>query len=217
MGQLGKHTKNARRASCAFPGDPGAIGSWATAMCKGRIEFSPAATAVSQIDRNTPHLFGNPSSSSKLSTSLKSIRASPAHRHDLSAGLVVHRGGDCVSDRISGTTQRVGAKMAATLCGLAVVDVCREFARLIIAAWLPTIGVNPEGYDLGKLIEAVPVERTGIRSAASIINRFHPRGKSAEQERQAQKGRQIRNISNEDGELSISPVGFLLREFGWAR
>jgi hypothetical protein len=50
---------------------------------------------------------------------LKSIRASPAHRHDLSAGLVVHRGGDCVSDRISGTTQRVGAKMAATLCGLA--------------------------------------------------------------------------------------------------
>ncbi|MFZ0494294.1 MAG: hypothetical protein WBG11_01235 [Methylocella sp.] len=98
-----------------------------------------------------------------------------------------------------------------------IVDVCREFARIILAAWLSTIGGEPEGDDLGHLIKAVPSDRVGIKSAAEIINRLHPRGKSSEQERQAQKGRDIRDVSDEDGELSVSLVGFLLREFRWAR
>lgn len=97
-----------------------------------------------------------------------------------------------------------------------IVDVCREFARVILAAWLPTVGREPEG-DLGDLIKIVPDERVGIKSAAGIINRLHSRGKSSAQERQAQKGRDIRDVSDEDGELSLSLVGFLLREFGWAR
>jgi hypothetical protein len=101
---------------------------------------------------------------------------------------------------------------------VSIVDCCREFARIILAAWLPTVGEKkPEGDDLGDVIEAVPSDRAGIKSAAQIINRLHPRGKSSEQERQAQKGRDIRDVSDEDGELSVSLVGFLLREFGWAR
>ena len=97
-----------------------------------------------------------------------------------------------------------------------IVDVCREFVRVILAAWLPTVGREPKG-DLGNLIKEVPDERVGIKSAAGIINRLHSRGKSSERERQAQKGRDIRDVSDEDGKLSVSLVGFLLREFGWAR
>jgi hypothetical protein len=99
---------------------------------------------------------------------------------------------------------------------VSIVDVCREFARIILAAWLSTVGGEPEGDDLGNLIKAVPDDGVGIKSAAEIINRLHPRGKSSEQERQAQKGRDIRDVSDEEGELSVSLVGFLLREFRWA-
>ncbi len=95
-----------------------------------------------------------------------------------------------------------------------IVDVCREFARITLAAWLPTVGGNPEG-DLGALIKAVPDDRVGIKSAARIINRLHARGKSSEQERQTQRGCDIRDVSDEDGALSVSLIGFLLREFGW--
>jgi hypothetical protein len=98
------------------------------------------------------------------------------------------------------------------------VDVCREFARVILTAWLPTVGQRePHGDDLGDVIKAVPDDSVCIKSAARIINRFHPRGKSSEQERQAQRGRSLRDVSDEDGELSVSLVAFLLREFGWAR
>jgi hypothetical protein len=95
-----------------------------------------------------------------------------------------------------------------------IIDVCREFARIILAAWLSTTGGKPDGDDF--LIKAVPDDRVGIKSAARIINRLHPRGKSSEQERQAQQGRDTRDVSDEDGELSVSLVGFLLREFRWA-
>jgi hypothetical protein len=97
-----------------------------------------------------------------------------------------------------------------------IVDVCREFARIILAAWLPTDGREPKG-DLGDLIKVVPNEYVCIKSAAGIINRLHSRGKSSAQEHQAEKGRDIRYVFDEDGELSVSLVGFLLREFGWAR
>ncbi len=99
-----------------------------------------------------------------------------------------------------------------------IVDVCREFARVILAAWLPTVGQpEPQGDDLGGVIKAVPDNRVGIKSAAGIVNRLHSRGKSSEQELQTQKGYDIREVSDEDGELSVSLVGFLLRELGWAK
>lgn len=97
-----------------------------------------------------------------------------------------------------------------------IVDVCREFARVILSAWLPSVGGNPYG-DLGALVSAVPGDRLGVRCAAGIINRLHPRGKSAEQENQARQGRQLRDVCDEDADLSISLVGFLLRELQWAR
>ncbi len=97
-----------------------------------------------------------------------------------------------------------------------IVDVCREFVRVMLATWLPTVGGSPNG-DLGALVTAVPADRVGIKCAAGIISRLHPRGKSAEQENQARQGRQLRDICDEDAELSVSLVGFLLRELQWAR
>lgn len=102
-----------------------------------------------------------------------------------------------------------------------IVDGCREFACVIVDAWLPnvlpTVAQKQEGKDLAKLIEVIPEEYKCVMSAATIINRLHSRGKSSAQKRQAQKGRNIRDVSNEDGELSLSLAGFLLREFNWAR
>ena len=99
---------------------------------------------------------------------------------------------------------------------VSVVDVCREFVRVVLAAWLPTLGGNAEGKDLRDLINVVPDDRPSIKYAAGIINRLHSRGKSAVHENQAQRGRPIRNVCNEDGQLSVSLVGFLLRELRWA-
>jgi hypothetical protein len=91
-----------------------------------------------------------------------------------------------------------------------IVEECREFIRAMLAARNP----DAEGKDLGKLSEMLSEE--GIKSAARIISRLHARGKSAEQEKQAQKGNSLRDVSDEDGELAISLVAFMLREFGWA-
>jgi hypothetical protein len=46
-----------------------------------------------------------------------------------------------------------------------IVDVCREFARLILAA-----GLSTEGDDLGKLIKAVPDDRVCIKSATTLTS-----------------------------------------------
>lgn len=39
-----------------------------------------------------------------------------------------------------------------------IVDVCREFVRVMLATWLPTVGGSPNG-DLGALVTAVPADR----------------------------------------------------------
>ncbi len=97
-----------------------------------------------------------------------------------------------------------------------VVDVCREYARLLLAAWLPTVDVTGVTGDLGGLVSKVPQERNGIANAASVINRLHPRGKSSERERQAEKKQEVRPLSDGDASLAVSLIGFLLRDFGWA-
>jgi hypothetical protein len=70
--------------------------------------------------------------------------------------------------------------------------------------------------DLGELAKRVPNDRAIIKSAATIINRLHSRGKSSEQERQAGEGRGLRDVSHEDGQLSVGLVACLLQEFGWS-
>ena len=99
-----------------------------------------------------------------------------------------------------------------------VVDVCRESARVVLAKWLRKIGElddeKPE--DLDRLINKIPAKFRMISSAAMMVCRLHPRGKSVEQEKQTKKGNPLRSVVDEDGILAVRLFGFLLTELGFA-
>ena len=92
-------------------------------------------------------------------------------------------------------------------------DVAREVAKVILTEW---IGDDARGKDLGAVIRTIPEQREVMKSAASIVNRLHPRGKSSEREVQAAQGATLRAVTEEDAEVSVHLVGMLLREIGWA-
>ncbi len=97
-----------------------------------------------------------------------------------------------------------------------IADVCRETARVILAAW---IGTNANTKDLAGVIRMISNEsdkREGLQSAATVIRLMHSRGKSSEQEQQAAKGKDLRLVCMEDAETAVQLVGFLLRDIGWA-
>lgn len=96
---------------------------------------------------------------------------------------------------------------------VATVDAAREATRIILASW---IGDAAMAKDLGNVIKLVPRERQLVVWAASVINRLHPRGKSAEQERQARNGEELRLPSDEDAGTCLGLVGMVLRDIGWA-
>jgi len=127
-----------------------------------------------------------------------------------------------------------------------IVDVARETARVMVAAWLGDVAYTR---DLGKAIDKLPCdnntnpERGVLKDvaekipcdhntnpdnkphedkcvshwAASILARLHARGKSAEQEKQRAKGRDLRPVMDEDAECAVHLVGLLLREFKWTK
>lgn len=95
-----------------------------------------------------------------------------------------------------------------------IVHVARETCRVILAAW---IGPSALEHDLGKVINKIPKGKEMLTWAASIVNRQHPRGKSAEQEKQAANGVTLRPVVDEDAEVSVHLIGMLLREIGWAQ
>ncbi len=94
-----------------------------------------------------------------------------------------------------------------------IVDVARETAKVILTAW---IGSNAQGKDLGDVIKAMPKGKDLAVWATSIVNRLHPRGKSAERESQEARGAILREVLTEDAETSVHLIGLLLREVGWA-
>lgn len=95
-----------------------------------------------------------------------------------------------------------------------VIEVARETTRVILATWL---GPDAKGKDLGDVINAVPADKRMVKWAACIISRLHPRVKSAEQEKQKKQENLLREISDEDAEISVHLIGFLLREINWAK
>ncbi|HQU08217.1 MAG: hypothetical protein B7Z60_06330 [Ferrovum sp. 37-45-19] len=94
------------------------------------------------------------------------------------------------------------------------VDVARETAKVILTAWIVR---TVHGEDLGDAIKKIPGNNCLINWVASIINRLHPRGKSAEQEKRAANGIMLRPVVDEDAEVGVHLVGMLLREIGWLR
>jgi len=93
------------------------------------------------------------------------------------------------------------------------IDAARETARVILAAW---IGSKADTKDLQKVIAMIPKKMELLCSAAFIVNRFHPRGKSSEQEAQAGEGSILREPTEEDAETSVHLIALMLREIGWA-
>ena len=94
------------------------------------------------------------------------------------------------------------------------VDAARETTRVILAAW---IGSKANCQDLGGVINLIPKEMSVLCSAAHIVNRLHPRAKTAEQETQAKKGNTLREPTEDDAQTSVHLVGMMLREIGWAQ
>jgi hypothetical protein len=93
------------------------------------------------------------------------------------------------------------------------VDMARETARVILRWWC---GDLVEKMDLTDAIKGIPKNRYMAQHASHILAKLHSRGKSSEQERQAEKGSPLRPVIEEDAECAVNLVGLLLREIGWA-
>ena len=96
---------------------------------------------------------------------------------------------------------------------VSTVDVARETARVILSAW---IGADAQEKDLKDVINKIPAARELITNAALVVNRLHPRGKSAERERQANNSETLRPIDDLDAETCVHLIGLILRDIGWA-
>lgn len=100
---------------------------------------------------------------------------------------------------------------------ISVVDHCRNAATVILSRWLVTNGATEDLLakdlcDVSKAVEREPYKKIAARNAAEVIRLLHPRGKANEQET---KG--LRMPVEEDAELAIHSLGFILREIGWAK
>lgn len=90
-----------------------------------------------------------------------------------------------------------------------VIDHCRDLATSILSAML---GLGKESReDLGGLIKKVDPNLMLIRSAATIIARFHPRRKPNEQE-----SKSLASLSQREAELSVLSVLQILKELEWS-
>lgn len=100
---------------------------------------------------------------------------------------------------------------------ISIVDHCRNAATVILSRWLVKQGAEEEILtkdlgDVAKMVEREPYKKFAAHNAAEVIRLFHPRGKANEQE---PKG--LRIPVEEDAELAIHSLGFILREIGWAK
>jgi hypothetical protein len=98
---------------------------------------------------------------------------------------------------------------------VSVIDQCRNAAAVVVSRWLVSNG-RPEAAskdlaEVAKLLEAKPQEKHCASWLGQVIARLHVRGKSNEQ---AAKG--LRLPTEDDAELCLHSLGFLLREIGWA-
>jgi len=98
-----------------------------------------------------------------------------------------------------------------------LVDQCRNAAQVVLSHWLadqsgdPSVLAKDLGDVINALIEHLGNKRHAMIDAANLIRVLHPRGKANEQNR-----RGLRMPVEEDGELALHGLGFLLREIGWA-
>ena len=95
-----------------------------------------------------------------------------------------------------------------------IVDVARRMAVVLISSYLSPESKDSNIFkkDLGNLSGDLKKNKELSGAAAEVINKLHPRNKPNEQEKYSS-----RDISEEDAELAVSLIGFLLQEFGWVK
>lgn len=98
-----------------------------------------------------------------------------------------------------------------------VVDQCRNAAVVFISRWMQQQDGSqaPTEKDLGAWIKAIQnrfgdKEMVALRSALEIIARLHSRGKDNERHKMS-----LRTVEEDDAELAVHALGFVLRELDW--
>lgn len=98
---------------------------------------------------------------------------------------------------------------------ISIIDHCRNAAQVVLSCWMVQAGAD-EGIlakDLDVVCKAMEQKfnKNAARDAANIVRLLHSRGKANKQETES-----LRLAVEEDAELSVHALGFLLREVGWA-
>lgn len=102
-----------------------------------------------------------------------------------------------------------------------LIDLCRAAITVVLAKWLAATGDAPndiDHWDVGQLLKEVERRHpavndyAAVKAAVKIQQVFHSRGKPNEQKRYG-----TRPPSDEDAQLVLQALGFVLREIGWAR
>lgn len=100
-------------------------------------------------------------------------------------------------------------------------EMCRPAFTVVLREWLRAAGTPPEEVvekDIGLLLQVLEkrhpaaTEYGSIKAVAKIVSIFHSRVKPNEQEKYG-----TRPISEDDAQMLLQNLGFLLREFNWAK
>ena len=97
---------------------------------------------------------------------------------------------------------------------ISVIDHCRNAMQVVLSRWMLQAGLDESvlAKDLDQICKTVEQKfsKWAARDAANIVRLLHSRGKANKQEVEG-----LRLAVEEDAELSIQALGFLLREVGW--
>jgi hypothetical protein len=94
-----------------------------------------------------------------------------------------------------------------------VVDLARDVAQCCLGTWAASRFNNDLllQEELGSLIGKLEKEKRAATRVAEVVRILHPRNKSNEQERY-----KSRPLMEDDAELAVKAVAFIIRELGWA-
>lgn len=99
-----------------------------------------------------------------------------------------------------------------------IVDRARDAAQWCLATWLASERTDSSllSADLGELIRKIKrdpdMSKRAFWHSVEIIRVLHARGKPNEQE-----NHNLRPVMEDDAELALRAIGFLIREFRWAK
>jgi hypothetical protein len=100
---------------------------------------------------------------------------------------------------------------------ISVVDHCKNAIAVILSRWMVQMGNDPSvlSKDIGDVAKAIsnpPHKMYALEKVSLLMGRLHARGKSNEQH-----DKEARIPTEEDAQLSLESLGFVLRDIGWAK